>query len=87
VLLIVIFVFGVGNFAMHQAVMESGHPLLGRLRDQSMGTRLLLLGLEFAVLVAALLLVHRGQVGWGATYALYTLANAVSAWLILTRRM
>ncbi len=86
-LLVAIFVFGVGNFALHQAVLESGHPVLGRLRDMPVGLRLLLLGLEFAVLLAALLLVYRGQVGWGWGYMLYTLANAVSAWLILSRRM
>jgi len=87
VLLVAIFVLGVGNFAMHRAVLESGHPVLGRLRDLPRATRLLLLGLEYAVLVAALLLVYRGQPGWGWAYALYTLANAMSAWLILSRRM
>jgi len=87
VLLVAIFVFGVGNFALHRAVLESGHPLLGRLSDMPHGLRLLLLALEFAVLVAALLLVYRGQAGWGWAYAFYTMANALSAWLILSRRM
>lgn len=86
-LLIVTFILGVGNFALHQAVLESGHPMLGGLREASPKFRWGLLALEFAVLVAALLLVYRDQPAWGWAYGFYTLANAATAWLVLTRRM
>lgn len=87
VLLIVTFILGVGNFALHQAVLESGHPMFGALRDASSGLRWGLLALEFAVLVVALLLVYRDQPVWGWAYGLYSLANAATAWLVLTRRV
>lgn len=83
-----IFVFGVLNFAMHKAVLESGHPLLGRMPWLFYARGgLISLAVEFVMLVAALLLVAQGSIGWAATYAAYSVLNAVSAWLILTGRV
>jgi hypothetical protein len=43
-------------------------------------------GLEFAMLLATMLMVDRGAQGWAWFYLGYSLINAMSAWLILGRR-
>ncbi len=88
--MIVFFVFllGIGNFAAHKAVLESGHPLLGQLSwlFESLGGRLSLI-LEFTMLVGTLMAMQGGSNGWALFYALYTGVNFGSAWLILTGRV
>ncbi len=86
--LIIVFVFGVANFALHKAVMHCGHPLLAHLPAlfQSTGGRFGY-ALEYLMLTGAMLLVAQGSDGWAWSYAAYSLINAVSAWLILTRRV
>lgn len=86
--LIAIFLLGVGNFALHAAVLGSGHPLLGESRwfVHLLGGRISLLT-EFALLFAALLLAASGW-GWVVwVYLGYSALNALGAWLILTRRV
>ena len=84
----IIFLFGIGNFAMHQAVLHSGHPLLGQVPwfVHLLGGRVSLIG-EFLVLLAAMLLVAYGTGVALYAYLGYSVANAVSAWLIITRRV
>lgn len=84
----VIFVFGILNFAMHRAVLESGHPLLKQLPGglRRHGLRLTL-ALEFGVLLAAMLLAANGWPQTGYAYAIYTGLNGLSAWMILTGKM
>jgi hypothetical protein len=82
------FLLGVLNFGLHKAVLESGHPLLGRVPGFARtfagnGS----LAVEFLLLLAAMLLVGIGHPGWAWAYAGYTLLNGVAAWLILTRRV
>lgn len=86
--LLLVFVLGVGNFALHKAVLESGHPLLGQVPwfVHLLGGRGSLV-VEFLLLLAALLLVREGSPVWGWAYLGYTGLNAVAAWLILTRRV
>ncbi|WP_230279545.1 hypothetical protein [Croceicoccus sp. Ery15] len=90
--LILLFVLGVGNFAMHKAVLESGHPLLGQLPwfVHMLGGRFGLL-VEYLLLTAAMLVTYNtdGAGGSGAALAYfgYTIANALAAWLIITRRV
>lgn len=82
------FLLGIANFAFHRAALESGHPMLRSLSPgwQKRGA-LVSLGLEYAVLVAALGAAIRGA-GWGvALYAFYTASNALGCWLIATRRI
>lgn len=86
--LLLTFVLGVANFATHRAVLESGHPLLGRLPPlvgllRGRGT----LGAEFVALLVAMLLVGTGRPGWAWAYAGYTALNGIAAWLILSRRV
>lgn len=88
VAIFITFLLGIGNFAMHRAVLESGHPMLARSGWQ-MGTRLgrLSLSLEFVLLLMAMLLVAGGRTGWGVAYAFYSLLNGLTCWAVLTRRI
>ncbi len=83
-----VFLMGVGNFALHRAVLGSGHPALAEVAwlVQGLGGRASLL-LEFALLLAALLLAAGGHPGWAWAYLAYSVLNALAAWLILSRRM
>lgn len=86
--LAIVFLLGIGNFALHRAVMASGHPLLAR-RSAS-GKRIggrIAFALEFFVLVAAMLLVENGYHATAVFYAIYTLLNVLGAWLMATGRV
>lgn len=84
----VIFLLGIGNFAMHKAVLESGHPLLGKMPwfYHMLGGKVTL-ATEFLLLLAAMLLTWQGWSALAWLYFGYTLLNAVSAWLILSGRV
>ena len=87
--LLLLFLLGVGNFALHKAVLESRHPLLGQAPwfVHMLGGRVSLTS-EFLILLAAMFLVANDySPWWGIGYLVYTLANGFSAWLILTRRV
>ena len=86
--LVFLFFLGIGNFVVHQAVLGSEHPLLGRVPYffQVLGGRFGLL-VEFAMLLGAMLLVAQGSLGWAAFYGGYTLVNLTAAWLILSGRI
>lgn len=59
------FLLGVGNFAVHRAVLNSEHPLLGQVPwfFHLLGGRFSLL-VEFIMLLGAMLMVADGSVGW-----------------------
>lgn len=85
---IIIFVLGIGNFTMHRAVIESGHPLLRHLSGMAHPiARRLAFGTEFLVLLLALMLATNGwpMIAW--VYASYTACNALASWLMLTGRV
>jgi len=70
------FLLGIGNFALHRAVMESGHPLLGQMPwfYHAMSRRLSMV-VEYLMLLGGLLLAAEGVV-WGAVgYMLYSVLN------------
>ena len=83
-----LFVLGIANFAMHKAVLESGHPLVGQMPRfvHKLGGRITLAA-EFVLLLGAMLLVAAGFAGWGWGYFAYTLLNALAAWFILGGRV
>lgn len=85
---VIIFLLGIVNFAINRAVFDSAHPLFARLPQisQTLGRRAALVS-EFGVLLVALMLSARGWPVFAFIYAIYTLANAAAAWLILTRRV
>lgn len=83
----IMFLLGVGNFALHRAVLESGHPMLQHSRwHKSSPLGRMSMALEFVLLLCAMLLVAGGRSGWGIGYAVYSVLNAITAWAILTRR-
>jgi len=83
-----LFMLGIANFAMHKAVLESRHPLLGRMPwfFHLLGGRFSL-AVEFLMLVSAMLMVAAGSPAWAWVYAGYSLANGFAAWLILSGRV
>ncbi len=87
--LAILFFLGVGNFAMHKAVIESRHVLLGQMPwfVHKLGGRRFGFAVEFLVLLGSMLMVAEGATGWAWGYAIYSLANGTAAWLILTDRI
>jgi len=86
--IVLTFLLGIGNFAMHKAVLESRHPLLGQVPwfVHLLGGRVSLIT-EFLLLLGAMLLVAEGYPAWGWTYLAYSVLNGLAAWLILSRRV
>jgi hypothetical protein len=86
--LILCFFFGISNFAMHKAVVESGHPFIedttlyfGRYFGRGG------YAVEFVILAGAMLMAYGGS-GWIVlVYLAYTMCNAVAAWLFLSGRV
>ncbi|MEQ1497654.1 MAG: hypothetical protein ABL914_03255 [Novosphingobium sp.] len=85
--LFLIFLLGIANFAAHQAVLDSRHPLLDRVPFFYMLGGRFSLAVEFAMLVGAMLVVANGSAGWVFFYALYSGVNLLSAWLIRSGRV
>ncbi len=86
--ILIIFLLGIGNFALHRAIMDSGHPLLDQLPwfYHALSSRLSLV-VEFLMLLGGLLLASEGNALGALGYLAYSLLNAVSAWLILSGRV
>jgi len=86
--LIIIFICGVANFAMHKAMMESDHPLITEARASFYR----LLGpyggyiLEFVFLAAALIFANMGMLSSVIFYFVYTLANGAGALVLLSNK-
>ncbi len=86
--MIICFLLGIGNFAMHAAVLQSGHEFVedtklyfGRYFGKT-GSYVL----EFLVLLAALVFAHAGSMLAVIFYAVYSLLNMIAAWLLLSGR-
>ena len=85
--ILITFLLGIGNFALHRAALESRHPMLVRAQWQWSSPRgRMSMALEFVLLLAALILVAGGRTGWAIAYAVYSALNGFSVWLILSRR-
>lgn len=86
--ILTLFILGIANFAMHKAVLESGHPMLVQAPwfFSVMGGRLSLF-VEFFMLLGAMLMVAAGSVGWAWAYLGYSALNGMAAWLILSGRV
>lgn len=86
--LILVFLAGVCNFAMHRAVLESRHPIFVQMNwtINSLSGRLGLV-FEFTLLFLAMLLASRGQWGWLSIYFAYFVFNGGVCWMFLTRRI
>jgi len=87
-LLGILFILGTINFAVHKAVLESNHPLLDTLPAAfRAGGGRVSLAFEFLLLLMAMLLVGHDwpAAAWG--YAIYSLLNGTTAWLLLNGRI
>ncbi|MGL5837189.1 MAG: hypothetical protein ACRCY3_01660 [Sphingorhabdus sp.] len=87
--LIVAFFLGIANFAMHKAVVESGHPFVEDTKlyfGKHMGRNSSYI-FEFGILLGAMLLSFWGSGLVLGFYMAYTLFNAIAAWLLLSRRL
>lgn len=84
----IMFVLGIVNFALHSAVLDSGHPLVEQMPPfvEMLGGRLTLMA-EFLVLLAAMMLAANGWDSLVWAYAGYSALNALSAWMILSGRL
>jgi hypothetical protein len=84
----IIFVLGIGNFALGRAIFASRHPMFARLPQSSQTlARRASLATEFVVLYFALLLSVQGWPAFAWAYFGYSALNGVAGWLILTRRV
>ncbi len=85
--IILTFLLGIGNFAVHKAVLESHHPMLAHMPwFELLGGRFSF-ALEFMLLLGALLLAASGHSAWLWAYLAYSALNGVAGWLILSRRV
>ncbi|AKH43309.1 hypothetical protein FHS61_000989 [Altererythrobacter atlanticus] len=86
--ILLMFLLGIGNFALQRAVLESRHRLLRELPPliRKLGGRASLVA-EFCLLLGAMLLVGNGYPEWGWAYLGYTALNAFSAWILLSNRI
>ncbi|MEO0462553.1 MAG: hypothetical protein AAF127_05445 [Pseudomonadota bacterium] len=82
--LVFILALGIGNFALHWAVMDRGERISASVPGlvRRLGGSIALAG-EFAVLLSAALLVANGwpQLVWA--YLAYSALNAIAAWVML----
>lgn len=86
--LALLFALGVANFAIHKAVLESGHPLLESLpRPLRGGGGKMSLAFEFLVLLAAMLMAANGWAGAAVVYGLYSAFNLLAGWMLLADRI
>ena len=81
------FMLGIGNFAMHKAVLESRHPILAQMPWFGIMGGRFSLAVEFGLLAGALLLTVSGHGGWGWAYLAYSALNGFAGWLIVSRKV
>jgi hypothetical protein len=88
-MLVMCFLMGIANFAMHKAVAESGHPFVedtklyfGRYFGQYASY-----GIELAMLTGAMWFAYEGAAIIAFIYWVYTGMNALETWLLLSGRM
>lgn len=86
--ILITFLLGIGNFALHHAVMDSGHPLLGKMPwfYHALGGRFTMV-VEFMLLFAALMFAADDVVSGPIAYVIYSVLNSFSAYLILTNKV
>ncbi len=87
--LLLCFLLGIANFAMHKAVVESRHPFV---EDSKLyfGRHFGKYGsyaLEFAILAGAMIFAEAGSTLVAIFYAIYAGMNALSTWLLLSGRI
>ncbi|MBL0924181.1 MAG: hypothetical protein IBJ12_06905 [Sphingomonadaceae bacterium] len=85
-LVVVCFLMGIANFAMHKAVAESGHPFVEDTK-RYFGKHFSPYGsyaIELALLIGAMLFAQENAVLVVLIYGAYTGMNGVATWLLLS---
>lgn len=82
----IVFLLGIANFAMHRAVLDSGHVVVRAMTGGSETTARVTLALEFILLLSALLAASADP-RWAWAYVGYSVFNLLAGWAILTRRI
>ena len=86
--ILVAFLLGIGNFAWHRAVIESGNRMIAEMPTGALRSlRRVSLAFEFFLLCAAMYAVSAGSPSWLWAYLGYSALNATAAWMIVTRRI
>ena len=86
--ILITFLLGICNFALHHAIMDSGHTLLGKMPwfYHALGGRFTMI-VEFMLLFAALMFAADDVVSGPIAYVIYSVLNSFSAYLILTNKV
>lgn len=85
--IVLAFLLGITNFAAQGAVLAIRHPMFARLSPSVLRLgRGMSLGIEFALLLAALFAAERGLTGWLFAYTVYTAVNVAAAWILTRQR-
>lgn len=86
--IIVVFLLGVANFALHRAalanrgaIIDQLPPILQRLYGRAS------LAVEFIVLLGAMVLVTHGEPSWAWAYLGYSILNGSAAWFIANTKV
>ena len=88
VALIALFLAGMGNFAMHRAVLDSRDPEVQAMVAPVVGAvgRPVMLAFEFALLLGAMLATTKAPVAALIVYGFYTIGNVMAYTWVTTRR-
>jgi hypothetical protein len=88
-LVVVCFLMGIANFAMHKAVTLSGHRFVEdtKLYFGPHFRPYASYAIELCLLIAAMLLAQDGSMLAMLFYAAYTAMNGVATWLLLSNRV
>lgn len=87
-MLILCFLMGIGNFAMHAAVVDSGHPFVEdtKLYFGRYFGKYASYAIELVILISAMLFAQWGSTVVVFVYGGYTVLNGIAAWLLFSRR-
>jgi hypothetical protein len=89
VYLLLCFLLGIANFAMHKAVVESGHPFVEDTKlyfGQHFGKHGSY-AIEFVILAAAMLFANAGSLLIVLFYLGYTALNMLATYLLLSGKV
>lgn len=87
-LVILCFLMGIANFAMHKAVAESGHPYVEdtkRYFGQYFGPYASY-AIELAMLIGAMIFAYDGALAIAGLYGAYTAMNGIATWMLMSGR-
>jgi uncharacterized membrane protein YecN with MAPEG domain len=87
--LIICFLLGIVNFALHRAVVESGHPFVEDTKKyfgRFFGSYSSYI-IEFIILIGVLLLASSGPWIVALVYFCYSVINILAAWMLLTEQI